>query len=154
MVFPTIQFLQNRGRRLSDIEYLAVKEFDGKIVKNEGFLSTTGDLATLTASSGKDMYLVRAKINWHQNAGINSYQAAEAVMKINGTIVETSKVLFIGNSTSAANNTVNYDFTNIGHKVAATQVIKIEVITIGAGIDAEGFIECVEEATGASPAAT
>ena len=151
-MFPVIQYLRIKKKKLSDIEFLAIKEFDGKLKKNEGFLSTTGDLATLTASSGKDMYLARAKINWVSNTGVASFQAVEAVLKVNGVVVETTKHLYIGNSVDAMNTTVNYEFKNIGHKVAATQIIKIEIITLPATMDAEGFIECFEEATGASPA--
>jgi len=146
MVGPWIAFLKNRGGgRLSDIEFLAIKDFGSKLVKNEGVLSATGDLATLTASSGKDMYIARAKVTWFSNTASPSIIASECVLKINGTIVETSKVSL------SANNSLIYEFKNIGHKVAATQIIKLEVISIDSEVDIEGFIECFEEATGETP---
>jgi len=45
----------------------------------------------------------------------------------------------------------SYKFENIGHKVAATQVIKLEVITLDTQVDVERFIECWEETTGETP---
>ena len=62
MVFPIIQFiLQAAGLtieeedEMSDIQFLAVKEFDGKLVHAEVNQASTGDGATLTAASGKDL---------------------------------------------------------------------------------------------------
>jgi len=91
MVFPWISFLQERKKRLSDIEYLAIKEFGGKLVKNEGFLSATGTLATLTAASGKDMYIARAKVVFYKNTAGSTVSIADKVeLQINGTAVETA----------------------------------------------------------------
>ena len=142
--------IQRKGK-LSDIEFLAIKEFGGKIVKNEGTASAAGDLATLTANSGKDMYIARAKCVFHQQANISSLQTAEVVLKINGTVVETATSAKSGQTTSQGETDIYYEFKNIGHKVAATEIIKLEVISTGAGIDEEGFIECFEVATGDSP---
>ena len=152
MIFPWISFLQERKKRLSDIEYLAKKEFDGKLKKSEGFLSVAGDLATLTASSGKDMYIARAKVTFFVNTstGAPIVVADEVVLKINGVIVETGKYS-LRISTDAGVAAFSYEFKNIGHKVAATQIIKLEVITLDTETDVEGFIECFEETTGESP---
>jgi len=154
MIGPWIHALWERGRKLSDIEYLSIKEFDGKLVKNEGFLSATGTLATLTASGGKDMYIARAKIVGYQIGGETGFGVKVKVeLQINGTAVETGIIAQIGNTaTGVGMQTMDYEFKNIGHKVAATQVIKLEVTTLSANHDVEGFIECFEETTGASPA--
>ena len=139
---------------MSDIEYLAIKENDGKLVKNEGFLSATGDLATLTASAGKDMYVARAKVAaFSNNDTSTAFIACEVVLKINNVIVETFKTSFGSGGTNVANGMVgtSYEFKNIGHKVAATQIIKLEVISIDAECDVEGFVECFEEPTGGDP---
>jgi len=136
---------------LSDIMFLAKKEFDGKLVTDEGFNSVAGDLATLTASSGKDMYIARAKVVFFSNAiGTVSAVADEVNLQINGTVVETVKYSYdnVGEGGVLA---FAYDFKNIGYKVAATQIIKLEVITLDAETDVEGFIECFEETTGATP---
>ena len=50
------------AKTLSDIEFLAKKEFDGKLRTAEGNVTAAGDIATLTANSGKDMYLATAKV--------------------------------------------------------------------------------------------
>ena len=149
MVFPWIQFLGAK-KRLSDIEYLAIKEFDGKLRSAEGFLSATGDLATLTATAGKDMYIARAKVVFFVNTGSAAGSVGdEVVLKINDVIVETAKFSF---GTNAGGTTFEYEFKNVGQNVAATQIIKLEVITLDASTDVEGFIECFEETTGDSPA--
>jgi len=154
MVGPWIHALFGRKKRLSDIEYLAIKEFDGKLRSDEGFLSAAGDLATLTATAGKDMYIARAQVTFFQNTGTaNPAAADEVVLKLNGVIIETTKQT-IGQRTNVGfvNATNVYEFKNIGQKVAATQIIKLEVITLDADTDVEGFIECFEETTGDSPA--
>jgi hypothetical protein len=145
MVFPWIPFLFEAKRKVSDIEFLSKKEFDGKLREDEGFLSATGDLATLTANSGKDMYLARAKCILFDNVGGSATAITEVVLKINGTVVETVK------ASPATHQDTVYEFRNIGQKVAATQIIKLEVISIDTRTDVEGFIECFEETTGESP---
>ena len=56
-------------RRVSDIEYLSTIESGvsvpaGAVLRtDEGTLSATGDLALITATGGKDMYLAKAKIS-------------------------------------------------------------------------------------------
>jgi len=141
---PSILFKVGKGRKLSDIEFLAIKEFDGKLKKNEGVKTTTGDLATLTATSGKDMYIARAKITVYNDGGGTGASQNVVVLKINGIIIETS-------GTRVNLTSESYEFKNMGHKVAATQIIKLEVITINAAISIEGFIECFEETTGETP---
>lgn len=139
---PWLVTLWKSGRRLSDIEYLSIKEFDGKLVKNMGAkLTAVGTLATLTASSGKDMYLARAKIAFRLTSG-----NIEVELRINGTAVETMV------SDIAASNH-EYEFHSTGYKVAATEKIELEWITETGIAQLEGFIECFEETTGASPAA-
>ncbi len=146
-------FLQRKGR-LSDIEFLAIKEFGGKIVSNEGTVTTTGDLATLTANSGKDMYLAKAKVSVMPNTlatGISPYLVE---LKINGTTVESFNGVMEADTgvDYAEQGNPQYEFINIGRKVAATQIIKLEVITnTGNDQTFEGSILCFEEATGDSP---
>jgi len=154
MVGRWIHALFGRKKRLSDIEYLSIKEFDGKLVENEKFLSATGDLATLTASSGKDMYLASAKVVFFANTqNASAATADEVVLKVNDVIKETVKFSWganLGNATGG-DLVFDYEFKNIGQKVAATQVIKLEVITLDADTDVEGYIQCFEETTGESP---
>jgi len=152
-MFPWLTFLKRSGRRLSDIEFLAIKEFGGKLRQNDGTLAatTTGDLATLTASSGKDMYLAKAKFNARNNSA--TLQATSTmVLKINGVIFESMKILFKGGTDGNSTDlTHDYEFEHMGFKVLATQIIKIEA-TQNSGMLLEGMIECFEETTGESPA--
>jgi len=67
MVGPWITFVLPRRRRVSDIEYLATIESgngpgNSTLRTDEGFLSATGDLATLTAAASKDLYLASGKV--------------------------------------------------------------------------------------------
>ena len=135
---------------MSDIMFLAVKEFDSKLRSAEGSVTAAGDIATLTANSGKDMYLARAKITFIAevgNSGLSSQD--EVVLKINGTIIETTKnSMGIGATGIVA---WEYEFKNVGHKVATGEIIKLEAITLDSDITVEGFIECFEETTGETP---
>ena len=153
-MFPWILFLSPRGgRKLSDIEFLSIKTFGSKIVTDENPLSTTGDLATLTASSGKDMYLAAAKVVFYMNATDGQSTGDQVDLLVNGTVVETARASLARSSgITGADSTVVYEFKNVGLKVAATQIIKLEVIAIDATTDVEGFLTCFEEATGESPA--
>ncbi len=157
MVGPWIHALWKRGKRLSDIEYLAVKEFGGKLKHNEGALAaaTTGTLATLTVTNGQDGYLAQAQIAVHSSTGVaGSYKAELQAEQSNGvfTIVDT---FVIQRSSTNAVTQATYQFRNIGHKIVGdgnTLVFRIEVITAGAGLSAEGNISAFEETTGDSPA--
>jgi len=139
-----------------DVAYLAKKEFDGKLRTDEGFLSATGDLATLTANTGKDMYLARAKCVFHTNGSSSATNAANdrVELLINAVIVETAKYTQsnIGNNSPGV-MALEYEFKNVGHKVAASQVIKLEVVSLDSETDVEGFIEVWEEDTGVDPSA-
>lgn len=152
MVFPWIPFLFGRRKRLSDIEYLSIKEFDGKLRKNESNKTTTGDLATLTATSGKDMYIARAKCNFYAETLSNATGNGVVELKINGVVVETARFAYgVDTSQSGGTFAKDYEFKNVGHKVAATQIIKLEVTVLDVDVAVEGFIECFEEATAESP---
>jgi hypothetical protein len=127
-------------------KYILQAEFDGRLKSNEGFLSATGNLATLTAASGKDLYLTSAKVHFHSNSASNATAVTEVTLDINGTIVETVK--------SGHNGIIlvhDYEFKNIGHSVAATEIIKLEVISIDAAVDVEGFVQAIEVPSGENP---
>ena len=146
MVFPWISFLKEGGKkRLSDIEYLAIKEFDGKLRNAKGAnRTTTGDLATLTANSGKDMYLAVAKAS----CDFSGNGSATLVLKVNGTIEGTWRVETMTNATL---ENPHYEFALKGVKVAATQIIKLEVTVADVDLAISGELVCFEETTGESP---
>jgi len=145
LVGPWIHALFRRGGRLSDIEYLSIKEFDGKLVQNDSTRTTTGDLATLTASSGKDMYLAIARVD----VGTTDNTVDDTLVRllINGTVIEAVRFELDGDGIGWS----SFTFASKGFKVAATQIIKLEVINIGTNHLVEGTLICFEEATGESP---
>jgi len=161
MIFPVIQFVlpvtlkpeDLETDNLSDIMFLATKEFDSKLRSNEGAVTTTGDLATLTAASGKDMYLASAKVNiLRSDVAVVGQADVKVELKLNGVIIETWSANNIWN-TDLVNISNDYEFKiGIGQKVTTGQIIKLEVIT-NDGNDAnfEGSISCFEEDTGATP---
>lgn len=138
-----------------DIAFLAKKEFDGKLRENEGSRSTIGTLATLTATSGKDMYLAKAKVNVFQNSNTAPTTVSANItieLQANGIVQETYQTIlpWDTNPTFSPPN-ANYEFVISGIKVSATQVIKLEVTAIGVDVDVEGVITCFEETTGEDP---
>jgi len=139
----------------SDVAFLMKKEFESALVSDEGFLSAIGDLASLTASAGKTMYLASAKITYFSNTNLNTGAVGncQVVLKINDVIIETTNFSTgVASGSGVGGDPVNvYEFKNIGRSVAATEIIKLEVISLDAAIDVEGFIECVEVDTGVDP---
>ena len=149
---PLILFKTTRGKNLSDIEFLAIKEFEGKLVHNEtqtaaGAAPTDG--ATLTASVGKDLYVGRAGFTGTNTTTGNTARITNVELDVNGTVVETARVL-IGDVGFGGDPKGKYFFQSVGHKVAPTQVIKLRVVN-NPDIVIESFIEGWEEDTGTSP---
>jgi len=137
-----IQVIQEMG----DIEYLSKKEFDGKTVKDKGSLlnGITGDIATLTASGGKDMYLAVAEgsiAHSGDTLGINVIN-----LLVNGVTIETIGL----NADTDSNTTVPFKFKFSG-MVAAGQIIKITRSQSGSQTTVYANLECFEEDTGADP---
>lgn len=136
-----IQVIQEMG----DIEYLSKKEFDGKrrddeVLKSNG---ATGAGATLTANTGKDMYVAKAKISWEVSTG--NTELVVISLRLNGVIVESYR----GRGDVA--DAHGYEFVNIGGKVAAGEVIEIFIESSEFNLDVETVLVCFEEDTGADP---
>lgn len=122
-------------------------EFDGRLKEDEGFLSATGTLCSITAAASKDLYLSAAKVNFHLLAGSAAVQDVVIELQVNGTVVETCHGVVL----STANGYGEHEFKNLWHKVDATQVLRLEVTTIDANVDVEGTIQAVEVPDGANP---
>ena len=153
MVGPWLNSLWERGGgRLSDIEYMSIKEFDSKRVSNQVRLTAAGTGATLTASGGKDLYLAGAEVTLHLEAFGNANDESVLELTANGTVIETITLSSEGNTSVATGTGYQANFMAKGIKVAATQVLKIEGATIDSNHAVETFIYGFEEATGASPA--
>ena len=137
---------------MSDIEFLAKKEFDGKLRTAEGTLTATGDLATITANSGKDMYLAKTKVSVRQTTSDRASRTVIVELKVNAVIKSTwSCDLNAQSTTIGATSSIGYEFVLSGVKVAATQIIKLEVITIDADMEVNGELVVFEETTGETP---
>ena len=160
MVFPVIFFptiLPKGGAAtLSDIMFLAVKEYNGggtsKLFTDEGTLSATGDLASITASSGKDLYLAKAKVSARHETGATGTATGIVELNANGTIVATYSVELVQGVAGEGQTSDNYEFAVSGIKVTTGQIIKLEVVTIDAQLEINGELICWEETTGADPA--
>ncbi len=154
-MFPWLVHLVGKGKRLSDIEYLAIKEFDGKLVTNTGEQADggTGNTATLTASSGKDLYLAKASVTVRLDA-LSSLIVGEITLVANSVVIDRWEfsALNEGSTSASAAFDLQHDFTVAGIKVAATQTIVIDVVASNADFDITGTLVGIEETTGASPA--
>ena len=156
-MFPWIPFLkQKAGGKLSDIEFLAVKEFGSKRVDVDTETSvdntvTETTIVTATAASGKDMYLGTASIA----ASVTTTAANLAIkwkLYINGTVEEIINSNF---PVSQVLGSAIFEFKSKGLKVAATEIIKITAThsistSTSQSINA-GKLVLFEEATGETP---
>ena len=145
------EFVAGGGGVSGDLAFLSKKEFDGNIVTNQvGRNGTTGDVASITAASGKDLYAAKAKVNMVYDGAGTSGTVIE--LKLNAVVKETFQ--FDGTVLSGTTpQPTNYEFVNIGQKVAATQTIKLEVILVGTGDHIESTIVCFIVDTGTDPTA-
>ena len=154
-MFPWIPFLSPRGgRKLSDIEYLAIKEFGSKLVENTDVQNDggTGMCATLTAASGKDLYLASAKVSIRFDTA-STIIVGEITLLQNSTVVD--RFYFSGSADGGQGGTtgeLQHEFTWKGGKVAATEKFEIDVVASNADFDIQGTLVGIQEATGESPA--
>jgi len=137
-------------RRVSDIEYLATIESgngpgNATLESSQVQVTTTGIGATLTATGGKDLYIARAKVSSESPIQVPSgFLVIE--LQQNGTPIETFTM------STEIDQSGQYEFKNIGHKVDATQTWRLNVITnTSNGHDIETMIECIEIDDGVSP---
>ena len=150
MVGPWIHALWSRGKRLSDIEYLSIKDHDGKRVDADATVTITNttelDVVTKTASSGKDMWLGGASISWSRTVTAGTPRVVFQLY-INGAVDERADFV-----DTALGKHGEYKFLIKGIKVAATQIIKITVDqTSSVSTLVDGKLILFEETTGESP---
>ena len=154
---------KGEGDEMSDIQYLAIKEFKTKRVDVDGTLSLNNnsvetDLATQTASAGKDMYLGEASISGRVtneaggNIGTVTYRLFANAVEIDKFVIEDPR-----KDSSSGQRYGNWEHTFLTKsvKVIATQVIKITAQNQAAGINRttiqQGKLLLWEENTGATP---
>jgi len=152
MVGPWLQSLWKAGKRLSDIEYLAIKEFDSKLVHNEGALTSTGTLCTLEASSGKDLYLASATVYVKIDQVQTQASVGTIELQADGTVIETASIGTESGTGGAFGIGYQIHFAGKGIKVVAGKALRLECTVLGTDISLEGTIYAFEETTGDSPA--
>jgi len=138
-----------------DIAFLSKKTFGGKLVTNTGEQADggTGNTATLTASSGKDLYLAKAKVTVRMDAA-TSLIVGEVTLVVNSVIKD--RWVFSGSAEAGVGGTtgeLQHEFAVQGVKVAATQTIVIDVVASDADYDITGTLVGFEETTGDDPTA-
>ena len=143
-----------KGRKLSDLEFLSIKEFNGKRVDVNALLSlndtvTETDLVTQTANAGKDMYLGEASIG---GQATNVPALDNVVYKLFVNAIEIDRYR---KEQPTEFESWTYTFTTKGIKVTTGQIIKITAKNSAAGANVnsrqQGKLILWEENTGISP---
>lgn len=142
-------------KTLGDIEFMSIKEFQSKVRQDDGTQIATGDIASITANTGKDMYLAKAKVTAHNANVSNAVQNLTVELSLNGVVVERWQParVFFGGGTGSSWQERDYEFvTAVGRKVLAGEIIKLEVtFNTGSTFIVDGAIEVYEEDTGKNP---
>jgi len=143
---------------VSDIEYLATIESGNGPgnstlrTDNSGSpRTTTGTLATLTAATGKDLYLAKAVVTVTLDSGNSPTATIE--LRQNGTPIEAYEYITsinFGAGRAMQPGASQYIFQIIGKKVDAAETWTLEV-TAESNAEIKGSIECVEIDDGVSP---
>lgn len=130
---------------MGDIEYLLIKAFDGKKVESIANSQSNGVITSLTASTGKDMYLAVATASVFQDDTTSLLEAAGVSLVVNGTVVERG---FVGGDNSLASS-VNFKWRGF---VTTGQVISINIDVLDfLAHPISATLICFEENTGDSP---
>ena len=153
-MFPWIPFLFGVRKSLSDIEYMSIKDFDGKRVDVDASTTvnatvTETDLATQTASSGKDMYLAKASCQVEVDLkGVDFTFIVK--LYANGVQIDAKSFRAL-----TVDQREEIDFKPIGVKVAATQIIKMTITHNVSSANTKTItlsqLMLFEESTGDSP---
>lgn len=160
---PLILFqVGKKGIDMGTVLDLAIKEFNGggssKLRDNTGVkdVGAIGDLATLTATGGKQMYLAKATVSGRLSAKTLTAQAV-VVLKLNGVIRDRGYLSGTVGSTASGSQfqggsgELFHEFTLRGVKVEPGEIIKIEVISSNAVISLSGTLHVWEETDGETP---
>jgi len=146
---------------MGDIEYLSIKSFGGKMrdptdanpTIAEGSTVLVGTLASITANTGKDLYLAGASIT--STGATTSNPFIVELQAEFSTGVFTPLETFRSNVALSTSNTFDstYHFEIRGVKVTTGLLLRLEITSIsGIGTTIAGTIFGFDEATGATPA--
>ncbi len=164
---PWVFYFRSGKKRLSDIEFLAINEFDNKLIHDlSAEFTTTGVKFTRTPASGKTFYLAKAKlilkdgVTLRTSLGSNHVQC-RAEIKYNGTVIDT--IMFDSQASLIAGGRDQETTTLGGDHQAVTNAIgksmdgnAIKLVEINVAAIAGGTFRVLmmgwEEDTGTSPA--
>ena len=78
-----------RGEKLSDLEYLAIKAFEDKIVRTTATIASSGAVCSYTVPDGKTAYVLSATIRPISGiqSGVRNANTGRASLTIDGTAV-------------------------------------------------------------------
>ena len=94
MVFPWIAFLKESKKRLSDLEFLAIKEYDGKLIHLiSSEFTGNGDQITYTPASGKTFYHLRSRLypvtdTINVSANTTNNRRCDVEITLDGTVID------------------------------------------------------------------
>jgi len=127
---PLILFKVRGGRDVGDKEYLCVQEFNGNITRLTGAINTVTSKLSHTISSGKDGYILEAKIV--PTGGIAA------------AVVANSPASAVGDNNSEAKisiATVEKDRTSVGTTTRALTVNNANSVTGTGGSGAGSLVD-------------
>lgn len=163
MVGPWVHALWKRKKRVSDIEYLSVKEFDSKLfTETSSEFTTTGVKITRTVANGKNFYLAKAKVVLVGGGG-SAYTGEILIhcqVKFDGTVVDNFSIAGFqeegaGEGPGWGMSGVMAETTVIGKSLVGngTKKVEVEVIAI-TGTNVSGHVTLIgfEETAADSPA--
>jgi len=152
--FCVVKSIIQRKKKLSDIEFLSIKEFNGDLKTDEDTRSSVGTGAFVTAGTGKDLYLAKAKCTITTRSD-NFSGDAVVQLQANGVLKATHSEAVAASQASVPSDagTGIYEFVISGIKVTTGQTIRLEVTTVSnAKVEINTEIICFETVTGESPA--
>ena len=165
MVFPFITFTGIKGgrTRLSDFEFLSIKEYGGKLI-HELSAEFTGnaDQVTYTVPSGKTFYKLKSKlypVTSVITGGVSTTRSADVELTFDGTVKDILTYYQLDwTSTSSvggasASNTGQFE-TNIVESMAGDGVKQIKLTSTSTSGTYRVSLMGIIETTGTSPKIT
>jgi hypothetical protein len=164
MVFPFITFTGIKGgrTRLSDFEFLSIKEFGGKLIHElSAEFTTDADQVTYTVPSGKTFYHLKSKLYPVTDVVIagNSLRRSDVELTFDGTVKDALTFNHVSSHTDfndgggGSGNTGQFE-TNIVESMAGDGVKQIKLTSTDTTGTYRVSLMGIIETTGSSPKIT
>ena len=101
---------------MSDIEFMSIKQFQGKILKADGSVATAAEIASIVPATGKTFYIAGASVAF-DDTSITSANSAARVALRNDTVTLEVKI-FEGKIVSSG--------SGIGGRAYVTEVFALK----------------------------